>query len=299
VPVPTARGLVRFERELDGEVRIVVLPAGRDPDEVIRADPDGWRERIDGALPVMEYVLERVAQESDLSTARGKADAVQGALPLLVEVHDPVERAHYVQRLAHLVHVDEQAVLSQLRRARPSGSRPRTPPPEEVFLPAQEEIVEGYFVALIHRFPHMWEQVPPGVTSLLAREEHRVLVEKLTEGGDAWEDLPAEIQVYLGELASTFQAELDLGVDTAGQSLQECVRRLEILANERQYRQYSYMLAQAEEEGNRELAQEMLRQLSVLSQHRGAISTPPQSRLYPDLRRHLGDEGEEHAAESF
>jgi DNA primase len=158
VPVPTARGLVRFERELDGEVRIVVLPAGRDPDQVIRADPSGWPELVGGALPVMEYVLKRIAQESDLSTAKGKSNAVQRALPLLVEVHDPVERAHYVQRLANLVHVDEQAITVQLRAARPSRSGPRVPPPQELLLPTEEEVVEGYFLALLHRFPRLSEQ---------------------------------------------------------------------------------------------------------------------------------------------
>jgi hypothetical protein len=106
-------------------------------------------------------------------------------------------------------------------------------------------------------------------------------------------EFAGELRSHLTELARTFQAELDLGQEVVEQSLQECLTRLQILANERQYRQYAYMLAQAEQEGDRGLAREMLQHLSVLSRRRGAMSTPPRSRLYPDLRRHLGEEGED------
>ncbi|RME42155.1 MAG: DNA primase, partial [Chloroflexi bacterium] len=42
VPVPTARGYIRYENRLDAEIRVLVLPAGMDPDELIRQDADAW-----------------------------------------------------------------------------------------------------------------------------------------------------------------------------------------------------------------------------------------------------------------
>src|SRR3954451_19253607 len=40
--------------ELD-EVRVVRLPDGRDPDEVVRETPDRWREEVRTAQPIIEY----------------------------------------------------------------------------------------------------------------------------------------------------------------------------------------------------------------------------------------------------
>ncbi|MBN1483952.1 MAG: DNA primase [Chloroflexia bacterium] len=300
VPVPTARGLVRFERELDGEVRIVVLPAGRDPDEVIQADPEDWQERLERARPVLEYVLERLAAEAELDSAKGKAAAVQEALPLLSQVHDPVEQAHYVQRLAQLVQVEERTILAQLQQQKRRSGHPgraKLPPPLEIPLSAGEaETVEGFLLALLHRFPSLTGELPPGTSSLLAREEHRSLLDTLEKGQLAV--LPDALRVYLQELEQRFQSDLQMSWEKARQALEEGLGRLRILNHERQYQQCRYMLVQAYAEGDLPLAQEMGQRLSILSQHRGNIPTPPPSRLYPDLRRHLG-ETEEPAAESL
>lgn len=309
VPVPTAQGLVRFERELDGEVRIVVLPAGRDPDEVILADRETWERCLEQALPVLDFVLEQIAREAHLETARGKREAVQQALPLLSEVHNPVEQAHYVQRLAHLLQVDERAIASELRRAAHTSSKPvprptgrerggEIPPAEDQGAPLsllgirREEVVEGYFLALLYRFPALWEYLPVGVDALLSQEEHRVLLGMLPANPS---DLEPELRRYLEDLLARFQGQgialpLPSDEDTARRALQDCLQRLRALANERQRREYAEVLAQAQEEGNQELAQEVFRQLSVLSQHRWEIAMPPPRRLFPDARRYLSDE---------
>jgi DNA primase len=297
VPVPTAQGLVRFERELDGEVRIVTLPAGRDPDEVIRADAAQWEELITTALPVVEYVLRGLAQESDLTTAKGKAEAVQRVLPLLAEIHNPIERAHYIQRLAHSVSVDERTIAAQLRGPnRPrheagARSKPAPPPPDIPLQGRKEEIIEGYLLALLYRFPLLWADLPVGLDSLLTQEEHRALLGLFPLGAaQSHEALPGELRNYLEGLQDHFRAELNLDDDAARRALRGVLARLEALANERQRREYQDVLAQAQEEGNRDLAQEVVRQLSVLSQRRWLLSMPPVRKLFPDARRYLGEE---------
>ena len=138
VPTPTASGLIRFEGRLDAELRIMTLPPGRDPDEVIRADPEGWEQLVAEAQPVVDYFMALVTAELDLSTGKGKAEAVRRLAPLIREIADEVERAHYVQKLARLVQVDEQIVHSQvLRPARRRRARREPPPPlEEAARPA-------------------------------------------------------------------------------------------------------------------------------------------------------------------
>ena len=57
VPVPTPQGYIRWERELDAEVRIIALPDGKDPDEVIQANPEQWRTLVAGARPAMDFYI--------------------------------------------------------------------------------------------------------------------------------------------------------------------------------------------------------------------------------------------------
>ena len=129
VPTPTASGLIRFEGRLDAQLRIMTLPPGQDPDEVICASLDRWTQLVADAQPVVDYFLHLVTADTDLSTGKGKAEAVRRLAPLIREIADDIERAHYVQKLARLVQVDEQTVHSQVlqpkrgrRRHKPSAA---------------------------------------------------------------------------------------------------------------------------------------------------------------------------------
>jgi DNA primase len=131
VPVPTPRGLIRFEERLSADIRIVSLPAGRDPDEVIRESPAHWAQLIAQARPVMDYYFHTLTAELDLATAKGKAEAVRALGPLIVEIGDRVQRTHYLQQLGRMVQVDERALWQQIRQetGRRPPSRPARPKP--------------------------------------------------------------------------------------------------------------------------------------------------------------------------
>ncbi|HUW14203.1 MAG TPA: DNA primase [Anaerolineae bacterium] len=131
VPTPTASGLIRFEGRLDAELRIMTLPPGKDPDDVIRADLEQWAQLVANAEPVVDYFLHLVTAELDLSTAKGKAEGVRRLAPLISEVADEVERVHYVQKLARLVQVDEHTIRAQLSRPTRQRSTRRTVPSGE------------------------------------------------------------------------------------------------------------------------------------------------------------------------
>jgi DNA primase len=118
VPVPTPQGYIRWERELDGVIRIIALPQDRDPDEVIRANPNDWRELVAAALPLMEYYLKQLTKDLDLRSAKGRADAVERLAPLIGALANPVERAHYVQQLAQKLGLEERLIREQIERSR-------------------------------------------------------------------------------------------------------------------------------------------------------------------------------------
>ena len=131
VPVPDARGLIRYEERLNAEVRILMLPDGLDPDELILSDRERWDRLVEGALPVADFYLQRAMREIDVATAKGKAQAAERLLPIIASMDNPVERSHYLQRLAQWIRIDERELLPQLDRLRrPARRRQREEPPE-------------------------------------------------------------------------------------------------------------------------------------------------------------------------
>jgi DNA primase len=107
--------------ELD-EVRVVRLPEGKDPDEVLREMPDRWREEVRTAQPIVEYLVDTNAKTYDLKTPGGKARFVDALMPTIRAVPNPVMRDAYLQLVHRVSGVEERVLLEVLRGARAGGA---------------------------------------------------------------------------------------------------------------------------------------------------------------------------------
>jgi DNA primase len=101
--------------ELD-EVRVVRLPDGKDPDEVLRDEPDRWREEVRTAQPIVDYLIDHHAREHDLRTPGGKTRFVDAIVPTLRAIPNPVMRDAYLQTIHRVSGVEERSVLEVLHR---------------------------------------------------------------------------------------------------------------------------------------------------------------------------------------
>lgn len=127
-----ARGLVQLEGRLRADIRVVTLPAGQDPDKLIRTDPAAWPRLLAEARPVVDYVIEVVAAELEPGDAKGKSAAATQVLPLINDIADPVERDHYFTKLGKTLGIDvvalRQAAEKQKKERRPRPARHEPPP---------------------------------------------------------------------------------------------------------------------------------------------------------------------------
>ena len=110
------------------DVDVVRLPDDRDPDEVIRDEPETWRAATEHPQPIMEFLIDRAATRHDQRTVPGRERLVAAVLPTLRTIADPVRRDGYVQLLARRSGVEERTLLEALRRpesgtGRPGGAR--------------------------------------------------------------------------------------------------------------------------------------------------------------------------------
>ena len=137
-PMFDPRGVIRHESRLKADIRVAVLPEGKDPDELVLESPDGWRATVANARPVVEHVIDMVLRSQDLSSPRARSDAARAVAPILLDTSDPVQRDFYVQQLARRLQINARAVMAVVnevaRELRSKGSRER-PAPDQ---PAQD-----------------------------------------------------------------------------------------------------------------------------------------------------------------
>src|SRR4051794_24880855 len=137
IPIRGEHGMMGVERRSQIEIKVMQLPRGTDPDELLLADggPQRWNELRDAALPLIDHVIGVAASKYDIKTARGKSDAVQELSLFVRELGDPIQRAHYIQRIASVLRTPEEAVQETVTRAhrgaadkgRAQSERQRTP----------------------------------------------------------------------------------------------------------------------------------------------------------------------------
>lgn len=111
----------------EGDVRVLVLPDGDDPDDLIRRDPARWQKLVDHALPVIEFLIQRRTRTSNLRDPIQKAQVADDLLPMIADIESVVVRDHYVKQLARLLQTDERLLSQELGRRRATPKR--TPPP--------------------------------------------------------------------------------------------------------------------------------------------------------------------------
>ncbi len=224
------------------DVDVVRLPDDRDPDEIIRDDPDTWRAATENPQPIMEFLIDRAAARFDQSTVSGREKLVAAVLPTLRTIGDPVRRDGYLQLLARRSGVEERTLLEALRRrdpGPPGGARDSAQVGSRINLEAVMtqpdaldpraveraiEPAEATLLRLMLRYPSRFHATTarldgdPFVTTP-ARELWKALGQALRQAGSDHFDraaFVAELDATLKAVAQTLMARTDpLPVDDA------------------------------------------------------------------------------------
>ncbi len=103
--------------ELGAEVRVIVVPDGKDPDEYIRKHgKEAFKALVNKGLPLVEYRLRYVLAHTRYDTLDGKVHALREILPVMSGLKDPAVVTEYRKRLSQVLMLDEGVIGEELRR---------------------------------------------------------------------------------------------------------------------------------------------------------------------------------------
>lgn len=232
--VKLPEGVVNIVTKQKGEIRVLQLPTGKDPDELIRNTPDIWDGLVADAMPMMDFLLLSAQRRFDLQDPRGKADAVALVMPFIGQLRGGVEQAHYVQKLAALVGIAESALMAELGEMRPQPSVRRAAAaavngPGAVRAALEKsELLEEYCLALLLRFDVLRLPAAHLRPDHFMAADTRALFELWRDDPEALEDeagLDPELAQRLADVRGT---ELPPVNETLAQAaFGQCLRRLE------------------------------------------------------------------------
>ncbi|MCB0976498.1 MAG: DNA primase [Acidimicrobiales bacterium] len=123
-----AERVYEWEKKHEVEVAVADLPAGEDPADLSRRDPDRLRAAVEAAVPFLGFRVERILRAADLSSPESRARAAEKALDAIAEHPNEFVRDPYVIDVATRCRIDVDRLRSAVRsgkaRVTPQRRRP-------------------------------------------------------------------------------------------------------------------------------------------------------------------------------
>lgn len=105
----TLKGIEAGQR-VGVRIEVVTYSGAKDPDELIRKDPDAWKEALEKAEYSFDYLFRYAAETFGVSKGPEKKATTKFLAPVVAQISDRIEREHYLTRLAQLVQVDSSTI---------------------------------------------------------------------------------------------------------------------------------------------------------------------------------------------
>ena len=157
-------GVVFSQRHLGGSLQIAALPAGKDPDTLIREDAKEWERLVSEAKILLDYLFEVLPPRFDLTADEGKRQLVDSLGPFIRSERNPFTHSRYIRRLADVVSFNEIDLETYIWRTqkRTTPNRRRTNPAaaSSASQPgiARRDPLEEYCLSLLLQHPDLREK---------------------------------------------------------------------------------------------------------------------------------------------
>jgi len=131
------------------DMRVVVLPSGKDPDEAVRENPAAVKKAIKDAIPIYDYFISSSVKRFDAGTAFGKKKVSEEVLPMLAKIENPIVQGHYIKKLAKTLDTSEETIAESMRRQAKGAGMSMKTDEKQTAATTRAQKLETYALALV------------------------------------------------------------------------------------------------------------------------------------------------------
>ncbi|MBK6749705.1 MAG: DNA primase [Pyrinomonadaceae bacterium] len=121
--IKAARRAIEHLLPQDFDVKVLVLPEGKDPDDFIRENGvDVYNERRGKAAPFLRFALDASVKDRNLNNAKQKAEAIEEFLPVISAIGNAVQRRESFDQAMTYFQIEDAALKRELWGTLKSGA---------------------------------------------------------------------------------------------------------------------------------------------------------------------------------
>lgn len=258
-------------------VRVVPMPEGLDPDDVVKQGAPAYQKCLDAAMPLIDYKLHAIERKFDLSRTDDKRAYVAEALKVVDSAESESVKEELLKKLRDKTGISYHALERDLKSVGAAK-------PQETVMPMKEQIAETAadtdknvkalrFILAAKLFSAPYASGCDLQELSLTDETHIVIAQYVIEREKAGQKIrPGELFEVLSEDAPELNAILDLNYEDkltgeiAKRFFEDSLRALQIERVEKDISRLNKAYGEATEESSRkEIAQQIAERMKKRS----------------------------------
>jgi DNA primase len=161
-------------------VKVVTLPQGMDPAEVLQKNPEDFEKYLKEAKSILDFYFESTFSKFDKASPEGKKEISKILLPVIKRIPNRIVQSHWVGELAKKLRVNEEDIEEELKKIK-LGSEDEVYglEPEEIKnIPpkSRKELLEERLVTLILRLPENLEIIQKNQITYFSPQIREILI---------------------------------------------------------------------------------------------------------------------------
>lgn len=149
------RRAIEIAWELGFNIKVIKVPAGKDPADAVKENPKEWKEAVKNSVYVVDYLFDSAFEKYSIKDTLGKKYIAKELLPVIKRLPDEIERNTYIKKLAEGLNVSEESVRDTLGKV--SSSKKERKEVEYQPVPKKTMEMEGNILGLLAQYPHFMD----------------------------------------------------------------------------------------------------------------------------------------------
>ena len=173
----------------DEDLRIIVMPPGQDPDEVIHRSPSDWTRLVGSAIQAYRFQIKGHVEQGDTTTPEGKAKIVAECAQTILGLGEGIRQASAIEYLAENISTPIDTVKAALsrpsvnRRARRTEQQRPAAAAASPFAKLDHDPMEEHCLQLLFGFPELREMAGGLRAEFFQRHENREIFSRWLDAG--------------------------------------------------------------------------------------------------------------------
>ena len=197
------------------KVKVLPLPPGKDPADVIKEEKNEWQKALSGKKEGVLFFYELSLKRWNKESFSGKREILSFFLPILSSIKDKIEIQEWIQKLSFDLKIKEEILWEKVNELKKEIEKEKKVferyEEKEIFVKtfSQKDLIEERLLCIVAFEKDLREKFKDSLLKLISHPERKKIIISLLEEGK----IPEEFSQKAKEMKLQYEIEKEKGIN--------------------------------------------------------------------------------------